>query len=405
MHLPFFIARRYLFAKKSHNVINIISIISACGIAVGTAALIIILSIYNGIQGLITDIYGIYESDLLIIPTEGKSFSPVEESFNAIKGDSRIANYCEIVEENVFIHYGNEESIATIRGVDSSFAAATRLKDRIIEGSFSLYQGEVPEAILGRMLAYNLGARTSFVEPIELYFPSRYRQISLVNPSSSLNQEKLFLSGIFNIEQEYDSRYLFIPISVARNLLEYEDEVTSIELYVVPGTDIKRVKNEFRELLGAGYSVKDRYEQNETLYKMMRSEKFMISIILFFVVIVIACNLFGSLSMLIIEKREDVQTLRSFGATKRLIKRIFIIEGWLVSLVGVAAGALFGLLFCFVQQIFGVIPMPGNFVVKSYPVIINIWDITIIICSIAILGLVIALINVMIEEKEKIFEA
>ena len=383
--------------------INIISTISACGIAVGTAALIIILSIFNGIQGLISDIYGIYEADLLITPVEGKRFSP-GEAFNVIKSDPRIANYCEIVEENVFIRYGKEESIATVRGVDSSFIAASGLKDRIIEGDFTLYYGEVPEAILGRGLAYNLGARTNFIDPIELYFPSRYRQISLVNPSSSLNREKLFLSGIFSVEQEYDSRYIFVSISVARDLLEYEDEVTSIELYVTSGIDIKTAKAEFRELLGADYSVKDRYEQNETLYKMMSSEKLMISILLFFVVVIIACNLFGSLSMLIIEKREDIQTLRNFGATGRLVKRIFVIEGWLVSLVGVATGACLGLLFCFMQQIFGIIPMPGNFIVKSYPVVVNIWDVMIIICSIAILGLAIASINIMIEKKEKIFE-
>jgi len=404
VYLPLFIAKRYLFAKKSHNVINIISIISACGIAVGTAALIIILSIFNGIQGLISDIYGIYEADLLIVPVEGKSFSPIGGAFGAIKSDQRIANYCEVVEENVFIRYGMEESIATVRGVDSSFAAVTGLRDRIIEGNFSLYYGEVPEAILGRILAYNLGARTNFVDPIELYFPSRYRQISIVNPAASLNREKLFLSGIFNIEQEYDSRYIFVPIAVARDLLEYEDEVTAIELYMAPDVDIKRAKNEFRELLGTDYFVKDRYEQNETLYKMMSSEKFMISILLFFVVIVIACNLFGSLSMLIIEKREDVQTLRSFGATEKTIKRIFIIEGWLVSLVGVAVGAFFGLLICFTQQIFGIIPMPGNFIVKSYPVIVNTWDVVLTVCSIALLGLAVALINMAIEKKEKIFE-
>jgi ABC-type transport system, involved in lipoprotein release, permease component len=403
VYLPLFIAKRYLFAKKSHNVINIISIISACGIAVGTAALIIILSIFNGMQGLIAGIYGVYEPDLLITPTEGKSFSPTE-SFDAIKRDHRVAYYCEIVEENLFIRYGNEESIATIRGVDSSFAAVTRLKDRIIEGRFSLYHGEVPEAVMGRNLAYNLGARTSFIEPIELYFPSRYRQISIVNPSSSLNREKLFLSGIFGVEQEYDSRYIFAPISIARNLLEYEDEVTSIELYMAPGTDMKRAKEEFKELLGADYSVKDRYEQNESLYKMVRSEKLMISIILFFVVVIIACNLFGSLSMLIMEKREDIQTLRSLGATGRIIKRIFILEGWIVSLIGVAVGAFFGLLICFVQRIFGIIPMPGNFITKSYPVVINIWDVLLTVCSIAALGLAIALINMAIEKREKIFD-
>ena len=405
MHLPFFIAKRYLFAKKSHNVINIISTISACGIAIGTMTLIIILSVYNGLQGLVTEIYGTYEADIVIAPVEGKSFSPSGEVFDKIRNDPRIANFCEIVEENVFIRYGNQESIATVRGVDSVFVAATKLKDRIIDGKFSLYLGEVPEAIMGQVLAYNLGAKVHFIEAVELYFPSRYRPISMINPTSSLNIEKVYLSGVFNIEQEYNSRYIFVPISVVRDLLEYEDEVTSIELHVVPGIGTGDIKADLKKMLGEDYYVKDRYEQNEALYKMMRSEKLAIFTMLFFVIIIITCNLFGSLSMLVIEKRDDVQTFRGLGANDSLIKRIFIIEGWLISLIGVAAGLILGLLFCFAQQLFGIIPMPGNFIVKSYPVIINIWDILITVCGIAFLGFVVSCIPMIIEKKDKIFEA
>ena len=404
MHLPFFIAKRYLFAKKSHNVINIISTISACGIAIGTMTLIIILSVYNGLQGLITEIYSTYEADIVIAPVEGKSFSPSGEAFEKIRNDLRIANFCEIVEENVFIRYGNQESIATVRGVDSVFVTATKLKERIIDGKFSLYLGEVPEAIMGQVLAYNLGAKIHFIEAVELYFPSRYRPISMINPTSSLNIEKVYLSGVFKIEQEYDSRYIFVPISVVRDLLEYEDEVTSVELHMASGVEAGDIKANIKNLLGESYYVKDRYEQNEALYKMMRSEKLAIFIILFFVIIIITCNLFGSLSMLVIEKRDDVQTFRGLGASDGLIKRIFIIEGWLISLIGVAAGLVLGLLFCFAQQIFGIIPMPGNFIVKSYPIVVNIWDVLITVCGIGLLGLIVSCIPMIIEKKDKIFE-
>ena len=404
MHLPLFIAKRYLFAKKSHNVINIISIISACGIAIGTAALIIIMSVYNGLQGFITEIYSTYEADLLIAPAQGKEFSPHGDAFDIIKGDPRIAYYCEVVEENVFVRYGNEESVATVRGVDSSFAAVTNFKNFMAEGRFSLYHGEVPEAVMGQILAYNLGARTHFMDAVELYFPSRYRPISMLSPASSLNKEKVYMAGIFRIEQSYDSQYMFVPISVARDLLEYEDEVTSIELHVAPDTDIGDLQTEIKKLLGSGYSVKNRYEQNETLYKMMSSEKLIIFVLLFFIIIVIACNLFGSLFMLIMEKQDDVRTLKSLGAGESLIKKIFIIEGWLISLIGLAAGLVLSLTFCLLQHLFGIIPMPGNFAIKSYPVVVSIWDVVITACGVAALGFVISVIPVSIEKKEKIFE-
>ena len=403
MYLSLFIAKRYLLAKKSHNVINITSIISACGIAIGTMALIIILSVTNGFQGLVKDLYGTYEADLLISPSAGKSFSPSGEVFETIRRDGRVGSYCEVVEENVFVRYADQESIATIKGVDSAFASITGLNEHIVDGAFSLYHGEIPEAVLGRMLAYNLGLRIHFIDPLYLYFPSRFGNISVINPAASLNSEKVYASGVFAVEQGYDSRYIFVPLEVARNLLEYDNDVTSIELYFKDKSDIGPAKRYFSKLLGTEYVVKDRYEQNETLYKMMKSEKFTTYLILFFVLIIITCNLFGSLSLLVIEKRDDVETLRSMGAGERLVKNIFVLEGWLISLSGIAAGTTLALLFCFVQQIFGIIPMPGNFIIKNYPVVVSLVDIVITVCSIAVLGLIIASAPVMIEKKSKIF--
>jgi ABC-type lipoprotein release transport system permease subunit len=399
LKLSLFIAKRYLFAKKSHNVINIISLISAVGIALGTAALIIILSVYNGFEGLITNLYGTYEADLLITPATGKSFVPHGEEFDLVRSHPGVKSFCEAIEENVFVRYGQEEAVATIKGVDSSFTSITKLNNFIKEGSFSLWHGEVPQAVMGRTLAFNLGVRVHFVDPINLYFPSRYTPVSLVNPASSLNNESIFPAGIFSLEQGFDKKYIFIPIEIARNLLEYDSEVTSAEVYIKEGEDISRIKDEFRKILGKDYVVKDRHEQNETLYKMMKSEKLSIYIILFFILIIISCNLFGSLSMLIIEKSEDAGTLRALGAKDSLVKRVFMFEGWMISLLGIAAGTALALLLCFLQQTFGIIPMPGNFIVKSYPVIVRVSDVLLTISGIAAIGLMAARLPFMIVKK------
>ena len=352
----------------------------------GTAALIIILSVYNGFEGLIKSLYGAYESDLLISPVLGNSFIPAGEQFEAIRKDSRIAAFCEVVEENVFIKYGDQESVATIKGVDSAYSRITQLHQYIKEGEFSLYHGEIPQAVLGRFLAYHLGLRVHFNESLALYFPSRNSRLSIVNPSSSLNTEEVFPSGIFSLEQGFDKKYIFIPISVARDLLEYENEVSYVELYLNNKEQLPSVKRELINTLGDKYLIKDRFEQNETLYKMMESEKLSIYIILLFVLVIISCNLFGSLSMLIIEKREDASTLKAMGADDRLIKRIFLLEGWMISLLGVAVGTVVALAFCFAQQTFGIIPMPGNFIIENYPIVVRASDVIITVCGIAIIG-------------------
>lgn len=403
MILPFFIAKRYLFAKKSHNVINIISLISASGIALGTMALIIILSVYNGFEGLIKSLYSAHDSDLLIIPREGKSFVPHSQGFDFIRSSEKVARFCEIIEENIFIKYSQQESVATIKGVDSNYQAITQLRDFITDGEFSLYQGEVPQAIVGRGIANNLRLNIHFVDPLYLYFPSRNNPISLINPTSSLNQERVFPSGIFSIEQGFDNKYIYIPIEVARNLTEYDNEVTSVELYLKEGSDKEELKGEFGNALGEDFIIKNRYEQNETLYRMMRSEKLSIYIILLFVIIIISCNLFGSLSMLIIEKREDVESLKSMGANDKLIKHIFLLEGWFISIIGIIAGTILGLIICFIQMKYGIVTMPGNFIIDSYPVVVKFVDVTLTVCGVAAIGYLAAKLPLLILKKVENF--
>lgn len=386
MRLPLFIAKRYLFAKKSHNVINVISLISASGIALGTMALVVILSVYNGFEGLIKSLYSAGEADILIAPAAGKSFSYKTVEFDKVRELAAPGHFCPVAEENVFVKYGNGESIAAMKGVDSVFAAHTKISKFMTEGEFQLYEGEVPLAVAGKGIAAALGIRTHFTDPLYFYYPSRNSSLSLINPASSLNQERLFPGGIFSIEQTLDRKYIFVPLETAQNLLELEDNVTAVEIYYDNETGTSQVIEQIKSVLGAGFTVKDRYMQNETLYKMMKAEKLTIYMILLFVVIIISFNLFGSLSMLILEKSEDTETLRSMGAGEDLVRRIFLLEGWMISLLGMVTGLVLGIIISLLQQNFGFVKMPGNFIIDAYPVVVSIWDIVYIAIGVGFVG-------------------
>ncbi|MFA5713409.1 MAG: ABC transporter permease [Bacteroidales bacterium] len=400
MRIVPFIAGRYLFAKKSHNVINIISIISAVGIAIGSAALIIILSIYNGFEGLIESAYSTHESDLKVMPATGKYFDSEAPQILALTENPSILHLYRVIEENIFIRYGNESRVATMKGVDSTFEAHSSLKEHITEGEFSLHFGELPQVLLGRSLAYNLGLRVHLLEPLYLYYPSRNRSISLVNPLNSLNVEKLFPGGLLSVDNEFDDKYLFLPIETAQNLMEYESELSHIEITLKEGSDIKRVEREIKALLGEEYIVQNRFEQNPTLYKMLRAERLSIYIILLFVIVIVSFNLFGSLSMLIIEKSEDSYLLKALGSRESLIKGIFFTQGWMLSLIGATTGILLGLILSLIQQQWGIIKMPGNFVVESYPVVVKVSDLLLSFIAIATIGLLSALLPFTLSWKE-----
>lgn len=401
MKLSTFIAWRYLFAKKSHNVINIISMISAAGIAVGCMALIIILSIYNGFDSLVRSLYSTYEADLVIRPAKGKFFSADSAVFDAVRSDSGVAAFIEVAEDNVFLSYDGAQSVATVRGVDSVFARTTRFNDYIVEGKFELNHGETPEAVVGNLLARSLNIHPRFVTPMVLYYPERGAYISLLNPEASLRRTKVWPSGLFSLDDSYDKQFVFIPIATARDLFSLDSaEVSEVQIMAVDSVNVKPLQKRVESALGEGYEVRDRYRQNESMYKVLVSEKLAIYLILIFVVIIISCNVFGSLSMLIIEKKDDIGVLRSMGADDRLIKNIFVTEGWMISLLGIAAGLILGLLVCFLQQRFGIVKMPGNFIVNAYPVEVRWTDVTVVVAGIALIGYLIALLPALFFRKE-----
>ena len=402
MRLAPFIAFRYLFAKKSHNVINLISAISAIGMAIGTAALIIILSVYNGFDSLIKSMMGSVEPDLMITPATGKTFTPEGEVYDWICEQDAVKNMCCVLEEEVFVNYADKQSLVKAKGVDRVYEAESLLHGKMVQGEFNLHKGDIPLACFGAELASALGVNPRFLTPVEVYFPSRTRRISMSNPASSLEFIKVWPSGIFQAGSDIDKELMILPIEQMRELLEYETEVSAVELRLKEGTsasELQQIQEKIAKKLGPEFKVKDRFQQNESLYRMMKYEKMAIYMILIFVIIIIAFNIFGSLTMLLIEKRTDIMTLRNLGMQDRKIRRIFVLEGWMISLIGLVVGLAVGIGFALMQQHFGFIKMPGHFVVQAYPIVISWVDVLSVTAGVALIGYLIALLPVSIRKQ------
>ena len=405
MRLASFIAGRYLFAKKSHNVINIISAISAIGMAIGTAALIIILSVYNGFDSLIKSMMSNVEPDFLIVPNSGKTFVPNEEAFDLIYDLPEVKSMCCVLQEQVFISYDGKQKLAKAKGVDWIYESESTLGNCMVKGDFKMHKGDIPMAAVGVGLAYEMGIDPAFLSPIEIFYPTRTRKISMSNPAASIESVKVWPSGTFSINADTDRDLMILPIAKMQELLEYEGDVISgMEIRLTEGTSAKtarKLQKSISETLGENYIVKNRFQQNESLYKMMKYEKAAIFMILIFVVIIIAFNIFGSLSMLIIEKQDDISTLKSLGAKDSLINKIFILEGWMISLAGLAGGLLLGIGFALLQQQFGFIKMPGHFIVQAYPVILSWSDVLLTTVGVATVGYVIATLPVLSNRQSR----
>lgn len=394
-NLPLRFALRYLFARKSHNVINVISGISVAGMAIGTAALVIILSVFNGFNKLVSESLGDAQPDLVVKPAAGKAFVPDSTAFAWVYDQDLVYNMSSIIEEQAFIAFDGKQSLARVKGVDSVFEEETPLQDHITDGVFALHRGQMPRAVMGSSLAWTLDVNPRFVAPLEIYYPDREGSISLANPAASLRSTKVKVDGIFAVNAELDAELVIVPIETMRELLGYDEEVSAIEIRVVEGTGDKALQGLVSELetrLGPDYVVLDRYRQNEALYKMMRYEKLAIYMILIFIVIIIAFNVYSSLTMLIIEKKDDVGTLRSLGAPESTTRRIFLLEGWLISLLGLAIGLVLGIGCVLLQQKFGLVRMPGNYVINAYPVILKASDIVWTVVGVALVGYLIALL-------------
>ena len=394
-NLPLRFALRYLFARKSHNVINIISGISVAGMAIGTAALIIILSVFNGFNKLVSDSLGDAQPDLVVKPAAGKAFVPDSTAFAWLYDQEMVFNMSSVIEEQAFIAFDGKQSLARVKGVDSVFEEESPLKNHITDGIFSLHRGMRPLAVVGSALAWSMDINPRFIAPLEIYYPDREGSVSLSNPAASLRSTKVTVAGLFAINAELDAELVLVPIETMRELLDYDDEVSAVEIRVKEGTTDKALKglvSQLEERLGPDFMVLDRYRQNEALYKMMRYEKLAIYMILIFIVIIIAFNIYSSLTMLIIEKKDDIGTLRSLGAPEPMTRRIFLLEGWFISLLGLVIGLILGIACVLLQQKFGLIRMPGSYILSAYPVILKASDIIWTAVGVALVGYLIALL-------------
>ena len=389
MNLSAFVARRYLFSKKSHNIINIISAISMVGVMVCTMALIIVLSVFNGFDSLIKSMFSNFDPDIKITPTQGKVFDPQTDTLKRISLLSYVDCVCETLEENVLLEYDKHMQPATLKGVSEQYSRLTGIDTTIISGEFVLDNGRRQMAVLGAGLAYYLSVNVNFISSIRIYVPKRNGRISM-NPERAFSNSYIFPSGIFAIQQEIDNRYMLVPIDFARNLLDYSTQVSALELKLKPDTDRDRARDEISAMVGNEYVVRTQYQQHEMLYKVMKSEKFAIFLILTFILIIGSFNMIGSLSMLIIDKKNDIATLNSLGLDRKRIQKIFIYEGWIISVGGAILGLLLGLLVCWLQQTYGFLKLDsmGTFVVNNYPVKIVWTDLLLTLATVVVIGLV-----------------
>ena len=394
MNLPLYFARRYLFARKSHNVINIISAISAIGMAFGTAALIIILSVYNGFDALVSDSLSDLDPDYLLTSRSGRVFTPSDSLMTELGSDSRVLSVEKALKDRVFATYEERQSVAVAKGVEPSSEQTSLLRGHVTSGQYVLLRGEIPQCAVGAGIARTLGVNPSFLASLTLYYPARDRSISAANPLASVESVSMRPSCTFSVSQDVDNSLIILPIETLRELLGYSgDEVSGIEIRLMDGLSHREIRSFEKHLAasaGEDFELLDRYRQNENIFRMMKYEKAAIFLILIFIIIIIAFNIFGCLTMLIIEKEGDIATLRSMGATDSTIHRIFTVEGWLISLLGLAAGLLIGIAFALIQQHFGIIRMPGGFMTRAYPVVLQLSDILITVIGVTVVGYIIA---------------
>jgi len=389
MNLPLFIAKRYLVSKKSHNAINIISGVALGGIAIGTMALIIVLSAFNGISDLVKSLYNSFGADIEITAVKGKTFIPTGPSFDSIRRLKDVKYFNETMQDKALLKYGDHQELAYIKGVGDNFAPMTHFDTLIREGKYYLKNGDSYFGEFGIGVADKLGINSSDENytAISCYAPKRGLENISVNPEDAITQMHLYRSGIFSINDDFDSRYVIVSIDFARQLFDYTDKsVSAIEIGLNTPSSSSKVKEKLKLILGTGFLVKDRFEQNELLFKTLKTEKLWVFIILAFILIIATFNIVGSLSMLIIDKQKDIAILHNMGAEIKSVQKIFMYEGVLITVLGATIGLALGTIICLIQIKFKIVEMNGNFVVDSYPVSLQVSDYLSILTCVLVIG-------------------
>ena len=393
MNLSLYIAKRYIFAKKSHNAINVISGVSVCGVALATLALICTLSVFNGFQDLVATLFTAFDPQLKIVATTGKVFDAQDPRIQNIRQMPEVAVFSESLEDNAMVQYKGRQIMVTLKGIQDNFNELTAIDSILFgRGNMVLADEVVDYVIPGAELVSVLGTGVRFVDPLEVYAPKRGAKINVANPTTSFESGLLYSSGlVFAVnQQKYDASYMLVSLEFARELFQYDTEVSSIELKLKDEADTDQVKRTLQQQLGEGFQVLDRYEQQSDTFRIMEVEKLISYIFLTFILLIACFNVIGSLSMLIIDKRADIVTLRNLGADNQLISRIFLFEGCLISLFGALIGIVLGLTLCLVQQEFGLISLggtgEGSFIIDAYPVSVHLQDVILVFITVWVVG-------------------
>jgi lipoprotein-releasing system permease protein len=390
----FFLAWRYLFSKKEHNIINVISGVSMIGIMVSTAALVVVLSVFNGMSDIIGGWFNALHADFEITLREGKSFSVDSFPMAELRQIPEVKSVDEIVCDLALANYEERQELLYVKGVPGNYLSRNHFENLLIDGDTALYKLRQPCAILGSGVAGKLEVNLLSYELMKMYYPKRTKN-NFANPSEAFNTQYVIANGVLSTNTNYDENYIFCPIEFVRELMSYQDEVTSVEIQLKDKANVNKVRKQVSDIVGDGYVIRDKYEQEESLYKTMKSEKFMIYLILAFILILAAFNIIGALGMLILEKRTDTAVLFSMGASKSLIQRVFVVEGVLVSALGGIAGTLLGAFICFLQQTFHLVKLGGggaHYIIPYYPVRIHYADILLVLLTILIISLLTSLI-------------
>ena len=392
MKYEFFIARRYLFSKKSHHAINIISAISACGVAVATLAMVCILSVFNGFQEFVADLFTAFDPELEVTCVEGTAFPTSHKALQKLRKNDKIAVISECVEGKALVVQGGQQFVVNVRGVEDNFIQQVSSEELFFgTGELKLREGEKDFGILGIQLAVKLGLQADFDSPVTIYAPKKGERVNPQNPLASFNARELYSPGVvFQVKQsKYDSNYILTSIDFARDLLDRNGELTALHIKLKEGTSLSRAKSEIESLLGPKFHVSDRYEQQEEVFHIMNVEKFIAYIFLTFILLIACFNIIGSLSMLMIDKKKDVETLHNLGANNQQICKIFMLEGRMISIFGALFGIVAGVILCYIQMEFGLITMgdaEGSFIRESYPVSVHLSDLALVFLTVLIVG-------------------
>jgi lipoprotein-releasing system permease protein len=383
LNFPFFIAKRYLISKKSHNAINIISGVSVAGVCIGTMALIVVLSAFNGLSNLVQSLYNSFDSDIEITIKKGKTFDPSNTKIQSLKEIEGVAYYSEIVEGNALLKYNEKQCVATIKGVSSNFVKMSSFDTLISDGTYNIEKNNI---VVGKGIGsiLNTGPDNEF-SAISLYAPKRGK-VNTFDSEGGLNESKAYIAGAFSINDEFDYKYVIMSIDKASELFDYNNEITSIELSIAPNANPEKVQAQITSLLGNTYEIKNRHQQNALLYKTLKSEKLWTFLILVFILIIATFNVIGSLTMLIIEKKKDITILHNMGADSQLIRKIFLIEGMLITLIGALMGLILGTLVCWLQIKFSLIRFTEGYVVDAYPIKMEVADFVLVFGVVLLIG-------------------